>query len=185
MRGHLKHRYLIALGSNKRHYRYGAPAAVLRAALSALDKHGCTLKAASPIIISAPIGPSQRQYANAAAQVKTRFDPDEMLAHLQAMEAKFGRRSGGQRWSARVLDLDIVLWSGGPWSGPGLTIPHPAFRARAFVLGPAKVIAAHWRDPITHCTIGQLYARLTKPRPLPRAPLVVRALSSVGRATDF
>jgi 2-amino-4-hydroxy-6-hydroxymethyldihydropteridine diphosphokinase len=181
----LKHRYLIALGSNKRHHRYGRPAEVVHAALGALDKHHCTLKAASPIITSAPIGPSQRQYANAVALVKTRLDPDEMLAYLQATEAKFGRRSGGQRWSARVLDLDLLLWSGGSWSSPDLTIPHPAFRYRTFVLGPAKAIAPHWRDPITRCTIGQLYARLTKPRPLPRAPLVVGALSSVGRATDF
>jgi 2-amino-4-hydroxy-6-hydroxymethyldihydropteridine diphosphokinase len=165
----LKQRYLIALGSNKRHHCLGVPAGVLRAALSELDKHCCTVKAVSPMITSAPLGPSMRRYANAAAVVKTKLGPDELLAHLKAIEAKFGRRSGGQRWAARVLDLDIVLWNGGCWSGPGLTIPHPGFRERSFVLGPAMAIAAQWRDPVTGLSMQHLSARLTKPRPLPRA----------------
>ena len=168
-----------------RHIRHGAPPRVLRAALAALagDKH-LRLKAASPIVASAPLGPSRRRYANAAAVVKTALDPPRLLERLQRMEIAFGRRRLGQRWGARVLDLDIVLWSGGGWHSPGLTIPHPRFRERAFVLAPAARIAPDWLDPITHLTLCQLVARLTRPRPLPIAPRG-RALSSVGRATDF
>ena len=44
------------------------------------------------------------------------------------------------RWRARVLDLDIVLWSAGPWASERLVIPHGEFRRRAFVLGPAAAI---------------------------------------------
>ena len=155
-------RYLIALGSNRRHHRHGAPAAVLQAALAALSDEGIGLEATSPIVASAPLGPSLRRYANGAALVRFAGTPDRLLERLKRIEAAFGRRRGGQRWAARVLDLDVVLWQGGAWSSPGLTVPHVAFRNRAFVLGPAMQIAPRWRDPLTGLTLTQLYARLTK-----------------------
>ena len=168
----MRYRYLIALGSNQRHLRHGRPVQVLRAALAALELREITVKSASPIIASAPLGPSLRRYANGAAVVKTRLEPDELLDILKDIETAFGRRSGGQRWSARVLDLDIVLWSGGAFGSARLTVPHPAFRDRDFVLAPALAIAAEWRDPISGLSLRQLRARLTKrltqPRPLPR-----------------
>ncbi len=161
-----KHRYLVALGSNQRHHRFGSPEAVLRAALAALDDKPCKLVAASRIMASRPLGPSLRRFANGAAIVKSRLDPDEMLDHLLGIERRFGRCRRGQRWRARVLDLDIVLWDGGAWATPGLVIPHPAFRARAFVLAPATAIAGQWRDPLTGLTLRHLHARLTrKPTP--------------------
>jgi 2-amino-4-hydroxy-6-hydroxymethyldihydropteridine diphosphokinase len=81
-----------------------------------------------------------------------------MLAALKAIERAMGRR-GGRRWGARVIDLDIVLWSGGRWRTRTLVVPHPAFRARAFVLRPAAAIAPRWRDPVTGRTLAQLAAR--------------------------
>ena len=84
------------------------------------------------------------------------------------IEASFGCRRGGQRWGARVLDLDIILWEGGAWSSPDLTVPHTAFRSRSFVLTPAAAIAPRWRDPVTGLSLRQLRARLTRPRPLPK-----------------
>ena len=100
--------------------------------------------------------------------VATGREPEELLALLKRIERRFGRRAGGQRWTSRVLDLDIVLWGGGAYHAPDLTIPHPLFRERAFVLRPAARIAPDWRDPITGLTIRQLTARLTAPRPLSR-----------------
>jgi 2-amino-4-hydroxy-6-hydroxymethyldihydropteridine diphosphokinase len=164
----LAHRYLIALGSNQRHARLGSPEKVLAAALGELDCKQVKLLASARTIRSAPIGPSRRRYANSAAIVKSKFDPPELLIRLKHIEAKFGRRRGGQRWAARVLDLDVVLWSGGVWSSPALTVPHPLFRNRSFVLGPASAIAPLWRDPITGLSLRQLHARLTRPRPAPR-----------------
>lgn len=155
--------YLIALGSNRRHVRHGAPEQVLRAALRQLDCKPFKLIAAAPILSSAPLGPSRRRYANGAVLVKTKLQPPEVLDRLKRIEHKFGRRRGGQRWSARVLDLDIVLWSGGAWASAGLTVPHPEFRMRPFVLGPAASIAPLWRDPLTGLTLRQLAARLVRP----------------------
>lgn len=92
-----------------------------------------------------------------------------MLAKLKQIEREFGRgRRRGQRWQARVLDLDIILWSGGIVASPALQIPHPAFRQRRFVLDPASAIAGDWRDSVTNLSLRQLQARLTRPRPLTR-----------------
>lgn len=161
-------RYLIALGSNVRHVRHGAPPRVLTAALAALAEAGVVVQAASPLLASAPLGPSRRRYANGAALLETALEPDALLALLKRIERGFGRTRGGQRWAARVLDLDIVLWSGGAWSSPGLTVPHPAFRERPFVLRPALAIVPDWRDPLSGLSLRQLHARLTRPRRLPR-----------------
>ena len=171
--------YAIALGSNRRG-RHGAPEAELRAALVAIGR----VSAVSPIVRSAPVGPSQRRYANAVALVESALPPHAMLRHLKAIERAFGRRRG-RRWAARVIDLDIVLWSGGCWASAGLIVPHAAFRERAFVLGPLAAIAPDWRDPVTQLTVRQLYARLTRPHPTPNSRRLAGARSSIGRASDF
>jgi 2-amino-4-hydroxy-6-hydroxymethyldihydropteridine diphosphokinase len=154
--------YAIALGSNRRS-RHGSPAATLRAALAAIDG----VKAVSKIRTTPALGPAGRSFANAAAIVESRLTPDALLAELKAIERAFGRRPG-RRWGPRVLDLDIILWSGGAWVGPGPIVPHPAFRNRAFVLQPLAEIAPAWRDPLTGGTVRQLLSRLTAPRPTPR-----------------
>nr|WP_126177193.1 2-amino-4-hydroxy-6-hydroxymethyldihydropteridine diphosphokinase [Tsuneonella rigui] len=160
------HRYLIALGSNMRHARHGGPREVLRAAVGALADVA-RVEAVSPIVSSAPLGPSRRRYANAAAIVSTNLAPEDLLDALHRIEHAFGRRCSGQDWRARVLDLDIVLWSGGAWASRRLVVPHSEFRTRAFVLAPARAIAADWGDPVTGQTIRHLHARLTRARALP------------------
>ena len=125
-----------------------------------------TLVAASTIYSSPPLGPSNRTYANAVIAVETGLKPPALLARLKTTERAWGRRAG-RRWGRRPLDLDIVGWSGGIWASPGLTIPHPAFRTRRFVLSPLVDIAPDWRDPVTHRTARQLLARLDRARPCP------------------
>lgn len=153
--------YLIALGSNQRHVRYGLPRPVLKAALSAISEHGIKVKATARAIDSRPVGPSNRLFANSAAIIETGLSPLETLAALKTIEHNFGTRIG-RPWSRRVLDLDIILWSEGTfYSGcPSLIIPHPLMRERHFVLQPAKEIAGNWRDPVTGNTIHQLCNRL-------------------------
>lgn len=153
--------YAIALGSNRRS-RHGSPARTLRAALAQLGSASVSKIRATPAL-----GPAGRGFANAVAIVESALDPEELLAELKAIERAFGRRPG-RRWGPRVLDLDIILWTGGAWGGPGPIVPHPAFRDRAFVLQPLAELAPGWRDPLSTLTIRQLLARLTARRPHPR-----------------
>lgn len=162
----LAYLYLIALGSNQRHALVGSPASVLAEAISALEMPDIDVFAQSPIIASAAIGPSQRIYANAAAILASPLGPPALLERLHEIEAHFGRERRGQRWRARILDLDLILWSGGIWADDELAIPHPAMRKRGFVLTPAAMIAPDWRDPLTGLTIRQLQTRLNRPKPL-------------------
>ena len=159
----MTHIYLIALGSNRRHHRIGGPRQVLAKAVADLEGLGDVL-ATAPIIDSAPIGPSRRTYANGAVVLQSGLEPLAMLAALKAMERDFGVRRG-QAWSARVLDLDIILWSGGIYAAPDLIIPHRLFRTRDFVLRPTAAIAPDWRDPVTGLSLRQLFARLKKSAP--------------------
>ena len=159
-----EHFYLIALGSNKRHALLGHPAKILEHAIAALEMDDVSVFSHSPIIASRPQGPSQRNFANSAVLISAALMPDELLRRLQQIEAHFGKRARGQRWRERVLDLDIILWSGGIWSSndPALAIPHPAFQNRHFVLQPASQIASDWRDPVTGRTISQLLYRINR-----------------------
>lgn len=150
--------YAIALGSNRRG-RHGGPEAEIAAALAELG--GVT--AVSPLLRTAPLGPSKRRFVNAVALIETDETPPELLARLKRIERGFGRRRG-QSWAARVIDLDIVLWSGGTWGEPGLTVPHAAFRARDFVLRPLLAVAPEWRDPVSGLRVRQLAARLGRAR---------------------
>ena len=137
---------------------------MLAAALAALEREGLRIVARAPVIESDPVGPSSRRYANSAALAETALEPSALLALVKRIEREFGRRRGGQRWTSRVLDLDLVLWTGGCFAAPGLVVPHPLFRDRAFVLAPAARIAGGWRDPLTGLSLRQLHARLTRPR---------------------
>ena len=156
------HKYLIALGGNQWHPVFGRPRDVVAAAMELVDGTLGTVAARSSIIDSAPIGPSQRRYANAALLLKTRLNPLSLLEGLQDCEAVMGRVRRGRAWRARTLDLDIVLWSGGVVECAQLTIPHPHFRKRAFVLGPAAQIVPDWRDPLSGLTLRQLSCRFSR-----------------------
>jgi 2-amino-4-hydroxy-6-hydroxymethyldihydropteridine diphosphokinase len=166
--------YAIAIGSNRRHGRYGAPEHVVEAAIAALDKRKLHLVASSRIHRTTALGPAGRRFANAAAIVATKLAPPKLLTRLKKIERAFGRRPG-RRWGPRVLDLDIVLWSKGNWphhprfAPPGrLRIPHPEFARRRFVLDPLLEIAPDWRDPHSGRSVRQLAHRLTAARPLHR-----------------
>lgn len=154
------HLYVLAIGSNRRG-RHGVPRRELAAAIDAIGN----VVAQSPVIETAPLGPSRRRFANAAILIESAETPPQLLDRLKQIERRFGRRRG-RRWDARVIDLDLILWSGGAWSGPGLTVPHPLFRQRDFVLRPLVSLVPSWRDPISTRTIAQLQACLGKPHPV-------------------
>lgn len=130
--------------------------------MAALDER-FDLFDASPVILSRAVGPAGRDFANAAALVESTLEPPAMLAALKAIERAFGRRAG-QRWGARVLDLDILAWSGGRFASRRLSIPHPLLATRDFALFPLAAIAGHWPAGQGRA-MRHLAARLRQPRP--------------------
>jgi 2-amino-4-hydroxy-6-hydroxymethyldihydropteridine diphosphokinase len=135
--------YAIAIGSNRPHGRFGRPAGVVEAAIARLDQD-FGLFDASPIVLNAAHGGAGRDFANAVALVESGAEPTEMLRELKNIEHAFGRRRG-RRWGPRVLDLDLILWSGGAFRSRRLIVPHPQLAKRAFVLQPLGAIAPSWR----------------------------------------
>ena len=165
---------LIALGSNRPHGQYGRPERVLAAAVDAIEAKGIETLARSGISRTAPLGPSQRRYANMVVEVTTTLSPEALLETLQEIEAAFGRRRW-RRWGDRVLDLDLIsydqqvrptrlAWPGAGEAGRALILPHPRMHERRFVLDPALDVAPGWRHPVLGLTIRQMHARLAARR---------------------
>ena len=159
---HQTHLYAIALGSNRLHGRHGRPPQVVAAGIAELDR-AFGLFDASPILLNPADGGAGRDFANAVALVESALEPPAMLLALKAIERAFGRRPG-RRWGARVLDLDIAAWSGGPWRSRGLTVPHPRLAIRGFVLGPLAAIAPRW-PLVGAISARHLAHRLARRRP--------------------
>lgn len=165
--------YAIALGSNRRHGTHGDPRRIVAAAIAALADAGLTITARSAIRPSPAMGGAGRRFANAAVTADTALTPPELLRLLKRIERGFGRRRA-RRWGPRVLDLDILLWSGGVHRGTGgeassLLIPHLGLAARSFVLRPLLDIVPRQRHPVLGLTFTNLWARLHRARPVDRS----------------
>ena len=101
----------------------------------------------------------QPPFLNAAAIGETALGARDLLAALLAIEREGGRERRFPR-AARTLDLDLLLFGDDVRHEPSLTVPHPRFRERRFVLEPLAEIAPDLRDPVTSLTIAELLARL-------------------------
>lgn len=159
---------LIALGSNRRHGRFGPPERVVAAAVAEMAARGLLVLAQSRVHPTPPLGPGGRRFANAAVAVVTGLALPAVLAVLKGIERDFGRR-GGRRWGDRVLDLDIIGAGDEVVRGQGLQVPHPRMAERRFVLDPLVEIAPDWRHPVLCATVRQLRTKAMRPKgPPPR-----------------
>ncbi len=121
------------------------------------EVRGIELLAASSAWDTAPVGPpDQPRYLNAAVAVRTTLAPRALLGALLDIERQFGRDRSGSRWTARTLDLDIIIFGNTTIAEPDLALPHPRFRERAFVLLPLAEIAPDARDPVTGESVESL-----------------------------
>lgn len=127
----------IGLGSN-----LDDPLAQLRRATAALARlPDSTIAATSGVYRSRAVGPgAQPDYLNAVVALATTLEPPDLLRKLQAIETAQGRERG-ERWAARTLDLDLLLYGDRVVDTPGLTLPHPRIAERDFVLYPLAEIS--------------------------------------------
>ena len=141
----------LSLGSNV------LPERNLASALRALrERFGALL--ASPVYRTTAIGFDGPDFLNAAAAVQTDLDPFALNDWLHALEDAQGRVRGGERFSSRTLDIDIVFYDDLVLKGPGnLELPRPELR-HAFVLKPLADIAPGHRVPTTGETLAGLWA---------------------------
>lgn len=143
----------LSLGSN-----VGDRAAQLRAALKALEA-SCQIQAVSPVYETAPVGElNQPAFLNAAVEIKTALGPLELLNAAKHVENALGR-TPRTRWGPREIDIDLLLWGDVILQSETLTLPHPEFRKRMFVLAPLADIAPEARDPLSGMRVAELLAQ--------------------------
>jgi 2-amino-4-hydroxy-6-hydroxymethyldihydropteridine diphosphokinase len=149
----------VALGAN-----LGRPLDTLSWAVGEVARLG-TLRGVSPLYRTAPVGgPSdQADYLNAVLALETALSPRSLLQSLHVIEARAGRERR-ERWAARVLDLDLILFddvvADAASAGGGPLLPHPLAWERAFVLAPLADLAPTLTHPRTGEEVASALARV-------------------------
>ena len=120
----------LGLGGN-----LGDPPATFRKALELLTACSKVLKV-SKLYRSKPYGFSEQpDFYNAAAQISTRLPPLDLLACLQEVEQKLGKKVIREN-GPRIIDLDLLLYGDETLNLPDLQLPHTGILLRDFVLRP-------------------------------------------------
>ena len=126
-------RGFLGLGSN-----VGDRAGHLRAAIAALASSRVAVEAVSSAYETEPVGEilDQADFLNAAIEIRTALEPEELLDVCKRIEAERGREPGGERHGPRPLDIDLLLLGEIELETDRLTLPHPEAASRRFVLVP-------------------------------------------------
>ena len=125
-------RAFLSLGSN-----LGDRRARLREAVDSLPD----VVAVSPVYETAPVGgPEQDNFLNLVVELDTELTPFQLLGVCHRIESS-AERVRETRWGPRTLDIDIIWMEGVQMAEERLTIPHPRWKARRFVLAPLRDLA--------------------------------------------
>lgn len=150
---------LVALGSN-----LGPRRDYFRQALTALDRLPQTyVVARSRWHETTPIGgpPGQTAFLNGAVRLDTRLSPPQLHQQLQRIEAAADRQRR-ERWAARTLDIDLLLYDRQTLDSDSLKVPHPRMSFRPFVLAAAAETAPWMIHPTSGWTVGRLWQHVAE-----------------------
>lgn len=148
--------FVIALGLGA---NLGRPRACFRSALGGLEAAGFRVRLASSVYRSAPVGyDDQPDFTNAVVVGRWNGGAEGLLRVTSRLEEEAGR-TRPFRDAPRTLDLDLLLAPGVIRRDPALTLPHPRWKARSFVLAPLAEIVPHWTDPSSGETVEEIWTR--------------------------
>jgi 2-amino-4-hydroxy-6-hydroxymethyldihydropteridine diphosphokinase len=105
-----------------------------------------SVKRASRVYATAPVGPPQPDFLNAAVLCAYEGTPESLLDALLAIEVRLGRVRG-ERWGPRTIDLDVLWIDGLVYASDRLVVPHPHLHERAFAMIPLLEVAPGAIDP--------------------------------------
>ena len=143
----------IGLGSN-----LGDREGWLESARVGLSKiPGISVTDASSLFDSAPFGPTQPRYLNAAVQINSALDPLTLLKEMKQLERRLGRKDAA-RWQPRQIDLDLLCFGNRTVAESKLRVPHPELHLRRFVLEPLCELNGLLSHPVLRKTVKEMLA---------------------------
>jgi 2-amino-4-hydroxy-6-hydroxymethyldihydropteridine diphosphokinase len=124
---------ILGLGSN-----LGDRADIIAQAIELLGElPGARILAISEAVDSDPVGyADQPDFLNLCLAISCDLNPDELLARTLEIERQLGRERTANQNGPRTLDIDLLFYEGGAWESPTVTLPHPRWSSRGFVVIP-------------------------------------------------
>jgi 2-amino-4-hydroxy-6-hydroxymethyldihydropteridine diphosphokinase len=141
----------LGLGSN-----IGNREANIRQALDQLQTDDLRLLRLSSLYETEPMGfHDQPWFLNQVAEFATKLSPLQLLKRIQDVEKTLGRKREIVN-GPRTIDIDILLFGDVVMKTAELTIPHPRYRERRFVLEPLLDLNPALKDPETRQPIAAM-----------------------------
>ena len=144
--------YLLSIGSNLGNKTYNLKSAVLNlhflnnVRLSSVFFSQALLPLNAPEYWNLP-------FLNMALCGYSQLTPKEMIIRLKLIEEKIGRKLNAEKWSPRIIDIDILLAGNIICDDNELTIPHRDFLKRGFCLLPSVELLPNFIHSVTKNTL--------------------------------
>lgn len=154
---------ILSLGSN-----LGDKQKNIERAVEKIDERIGRVISLSALHVTTPVGfHSRHLFVNCVCEVVTDVDVHSLFVITQEIEREMGRgeKSVEGVYADRLIDIDLILVGDLIVKSPDLTIPHPRFHLRDFVLAPLCEIAPERLHPVNGKSMGQLKKELERGDP--------------------